>query len=245
MDIVIVGYGKVGKKVIELCSQQKHTIKAIVSPNNIHATHKHLEDVILDKDDIVIDFSHYSEVIKHTKIVAKNGCSIVMGTAGWHDKETEIKAIVEQSGIGFIYAHNFMISANNFWQTVELVSNKIKKNKTQYKCWVTEHLVHYASRLYSSTAFHTAEIIANVFNKKASKKNANEKPLKDSIVLKSIPMGKYPLNITAHFKSDRDYIKLNFLVTDKEKSNFEYANSALKAAKFIKNRKGFFEFKKC
>lgn len=242
MKIVIVGYGKVGQKVVRLCQQKKYKIKAIVSPNNLNATHKNLRDVHLNKEDVIIDFSHYGSVLDHTKIVALNGCNIVMGTAGWHDEEAEIKKIVEKSNIGFVYAHNFLTSANNFWEIVNLTANKIKNEENEYKCWVTEKLVYWASRSYSSTAYHTTEIIAEALNKKASRKNSQETPLKNSIFLESIPNGKNPLDITAHFKSNKDHFQLNFTVTDKEKSNFAYAESALKAAIWLQNKKGFFEY---
>lgn len=240
MNIIIVGYGKVGQKVAQVCKEKNITIKAIVSPNNPKATHKRLDEVKLLSTDTIIDFSHYTQVLKHTTIASEIGCNIVMGTAGWHDQENKIKSIVENK-IGFIYAHNFMLSAKDFWQTLVFMLDKIKKENTKYQCWVTENLVTWASKSYSSTAFYTTEIVAKKFKKTAVRKKSNDKKfLKNQVYLKTTLNGKNPLDITVHLKSKVNYLKFCYLVTDKEKSNIEYAEGAIVAALKIQNKKGFF-----
>lgn len=119
MNIVIVGLGNVGEKVLEICRQKQLHVKATVSPHNANASHKNLNDVVLEKDDVIIDFSHPQCVLANMKIYAENNCRVIMGTAGWESEKKEVEKIVADSKIQFLTSHNFMKRVRNFWKNLE------------------------------------------------------------------------------------------------------------------------------
>ncbi len=232
MNIVIVGLGKVGKNIVKICKEKKLNIKATVSPNNTLATHKNLKSVNLQKDDIIIDFSHPSVVLLHTKIAAQNQCSVIMGTAGWEDQKKEIDEIIKKSGIQFFTSHNFMKRVQNFWINLQ----KTLESNCYQHAKVKEIRIKNLSKEYSSTAFYTAKIIAKALNKKVERLFSPKKSNNEEIIfLESTQGGKHPLDIEVSLFSLEGQLNLFFLIENDEEANLQYAKGAIAILERISN----------
>ena len=79
MDIIISGYGKMGKEIEKIALQRNHSIVGIIDQatdwNKLH-----LEEHITP---VVIDFSQPDVVVENIKYCFNNNLPIVIGTTGW------------------------------------------------------------------------------------------------------------------------------------------------------------------
>ena len=69
--------------------------------------------------DVCIDFSHESVVLDHLNQCAQRGKNLVIGTTGWNDRLEQVKAVVESSGIGVLYAPNFSLGVYAFLKIID------------------------------------------------------------------------------------------------------------------------------
>lgn len=119
MKIALIGYGKMGKIVEQKALEKGFEIAAIVptkSSNNWKdAAHA----------DICIDFSHPHSAVDNIKAAASLKKNIVMGTTGWLDRYEEVKQIVDDTNIGFLYAPNFSLGIAMFLKLIEKAATLI------------------------------------------------------------------------------------------------------------------------
>jgi dihydrodipicolinate reductase len=138
MNIIILGFGKVGSEIQKICQKNQIPIKAIVSPNNRIATHKNIADVEIKKGDTVIDFSHPDAVIQNTKTVAASGANIVVGTTGWGKNRESILNIISNSDIGFAYTPNYLPEVHTFWSTIRFLVEEMEAGNNNYSAKIFE-----------------------------------------------------------------------------------------------------------
>jgi 4-hydroxy-tetrahydrodipicolinate reductase len=231
IKLAIVGYGKMGKMVESVANRAEFEITGkydVTNPVKEHLT---------VKPDVAIEFSTPHSVIENIEFLASKGINIVCGTTGWYDKSDAVKKIVESGRIGFIYASNFSIGVNIFFQIVKQAAGIIDKYR-QYKISIEE--THHTRKLDkpSGTAIRIAEyLIEKVSGKKvitSDKADLNEAEL--NIVSKRIE------NVTGNhkvfFESEADSI----ILEHNANSRRGFAEGTLLAARFIHNKSGFYKF---
>ncbi|MFC1691411.1 4-hydroxy-tetrahydrodipicolinate reductase, partial [Nanoarchaeota archaeon] len=162
---------------------------------------------------------------------------IVMGTTGWNDQMDEVKKIVEENGIGFIYGSNFSIGVNVFFKMIENAA-KIMDKVDDYD--VYGHEFHHNQKLDSPSG--TAKSMANILLDNMSRKNTlvtdvvNRKIEPNELHFSSTRVGNIPGTHSIGFDSTADTIELKH--TARNRSGF--ALGAVMAAEWIQNKKGFF-----
>ena len=119
MNIAIVGYGRMGHIVEKLAVERGMKIKSIIDPNAEGATHKEINENSLKGVDVCIEFSSPESAVDNTRKIAALKKNLVLATTGWYGQLDEVKEIVKEEGIGFIYAPNFSIGVNVFFKIVE------------------------------------------------------------------------------------------------------------------------------
>jgi 4-hydroxy-tetrahydrodipicolinate reductase len=231
MNIALVGYGKMGKMIESVAKEYGYNIQGIYDID------KPMQSNFSKDIDLAIEFSTPKSVIENIEFLASNGINIVCGTTGWYDKTEYIKELVNKYNIGFIYASNFSLGVNIFFQIIKYAS-KLINSYPQYNIQIEE--THHTQKLDkpSGTAIRIAEyIIENIEWKKTyinDEININDEQI--NIISKRISdvVGKH----TVDFESKADIISL----THNAKSRRGFAEGALLAAKFIINKKGFYKF---
>ena len=68
--------------------------------------------------DVVIDFTTPEAVLLNIEACVKAKKSMVVGTTGWYSELPTVRRMVKSNGIGFLYARNFSIGVNIFFDTV-------------------------------------------------------------------------------------------------------------------------------
>ena len=124
MNLLILGRGKMGTLIESLATARNHQVRAIDIDENAHGaalTPEKLSDV-----DVVIDFTTPDAVMDNIAGCARSGKNLVVGTTGWYGNIPEVRRIVENSGIGFVYAANFSVGVNLFFEVAKALNAGFK-----------------------------------------------------------------------------------------------------------------------
>lgn len=155
MNIALFGYGKMGKAIENIALQRNHNIVLKINSKT--------EKYNLKNVDIAIDFSTPNKAFKNIYNCLENNIPIISGTTGWLDKYDEIKSFCKKNNGSFIYASNFSLGVNLFFELNQKLAN-IMKNQSDYKVDIEE--IHHTQKLDapSGTAISIAKPILENFN---------------------------------------------------------------------------------
>ena len=117
MKIGLVGYGKTGqmvKRTIDAQSDMECT--GIVSSKYLHDLTS-----IREKTDVIIDFSHPSNLDMIKEYAERNHVAVVLGTTGYHPEQIEkVKVLAET--VPVVYTANFSLGITVFQQILKLIT---------------------------------------------------------------------------------------------------------------------------
>jgi len=232
IKLAIVGYGKMGKEIESLIDKDSFQLIGKYDIDN------KIQDNLKDIPDVAIEFSTPSSIIENVEFLASKKINIVCGTTGWYDKLEKIKEIAVKNNIGFIYASNFSLGVNIFFQIVKQAANVIDKYDS-YDAAVQE--IHHSQKADrpSGTALKTAEILLeNIKRKKELNKTGQGKINPEQIDINSLRIG----NIFGNHKVIFDSVSDTLTIEHNAKSRHGFAEGALLAANYIHNKKGFYKF---
>ena len=108
MNIALLGYGKMGKMIEKIALDRGHNIVAKVDIDN--------QSIDYSRVDVAIDFSTPNTAYDNIVGCFQNDVSVVCGTTGWLDKFEEASNICLENKKGFIYASNFSLGVNLFFE---------------------------------------------------------------------------------------------------------------------------------
>ncbi|MCL5784810.1 MAG: 4-hydroxy-tetrahydrodipicolinate reductase [Patescibacteria group bacterium] len=236
MQIALIGYGKMGHELENLINESGVHQVVSVSYRN---PDEDLDKEGIKKADVVIDFTSPEVVVNTTKEVVGMGKNMVIGTTGWYDQMDEVKDLVEKAGVGLVYAQNFSIGANIFFKVVGFASQLASKFGSYD---VAGFEIHHTGKKDSpsGTAKKIAQVIMENFpgKKKLETGRLDRQIEKDELHFASLRAGR---NFGYHeviFDSAADEIKLSHTAHSRR----GFAEGALVAAEFIKDKKGFYTF---
>ncbi len=228
MKIALFGYGKMGKEIEQVLISRNHTIVAKID--------KETTEGAIENAEVAIDFSIPSEAFNNINKCFSLNIPIVSGTTGWLDKFEEAKMNCIKNNGAFIYASNYSLGVNLFFELNEQLAKMMSRFK-EYDVQMEE--IHHTQKLDapSGTAISLAEgIMANTSKDKWTldvTKNNNEIP----IVAKRID--KVPGTHTITYDSIVDEIEIKH--TAKNRDGF--ALGAIIAAEWLQHKKGVYTMK--
>jgi len=235
LKIAIIGYGQMGKLIEQLAVQNDCEIVAIIDPllgNNITAE-------TVSNADVCLEFSTPDAAFSNIKKLVELGKNVVTGTTGWFDKLDKIKIMVEKARTGFVYGSNFSIGMNLFYSIIESTA-KLMNKADNYDLSGLE--IHHNKKKDSpsGTAKILSEIILrNIERKTKSQFDRLERQIeKEEFHFSSIRYGDVPGTHSISFDSEADTIELKHTARNRN----GLALGAIKAAKWIKNNQGFYNF---
>lgn len=103
MKIALHGYGKMGRTIERVATEAGHEVVCVIDVDR--------NDPVAGAE-VLIDFSHASALDRALGIASENKLDLVIGTTGWNERLDDVRARVEQAGIGCVYASNFSPGAN-------------------------------------------------------------------------------------------------------------------------------------
>jgi len=220
MNILILGRGKTGAQVAEVARQRKHEVMVAGAAENKQGTALSAEK--LRDVDVVIDFTTPDAVLLNIDACVKAKKNMVVGTSGWYSELPKVRRMVKSSGIGFLYARNFSIGVNLFFDTVRSAAAAVRH---EYLGQIFER--HHAQKkdAPSGTALALQEII----------KDAGGTELEIISFREGEVVGMHEVVLD----SPNDTI---YLCHD-AKSRRGFAEGAVRAAEWLAGKKGFFDFR--
>jgi 4-hydroxy-tetrahydrodipicolinate reductase len=239
MNIALFGYGKMGK-----------TIASIIREQNASGLHN--DQVILTKDkgafdpsdrqklreaDVIIEFSTPESAFENIVTGIEAGIPVVCGTTGWLERLDEIKQVVKKKNGAFLYASNFSIGVNIFFEINQLLARLMNSNP-QYNIQIEE--THHIHKLDAPSG--TAITLANQIIKNVSRKNKwvnNESIKPDELVILSHREDEVPGKHNIEYSSAVDSIRIEHQAHSRK----GFAEGAIQAARWIKEKKGIFSMR--
>ncbi|TRO66869.1 4-hydroxy-tetrahydrodipicolinate reductase [Christiangramia sabulilitoris] len=110
MNIALLGYGRMGKIIEKIAENRGH--KVVLRVNDDIEAH----DLSKENIDVAIDFSIPKAAFKNITTCFMNRIPVISGTTGWLDQYEEARKVCLQNESGFIYASNFSLGVNVFFE---------------------------------------------------------------------------------------------------------------------------------
>lgn len=217
MKLVIVGYGKMGKAIEKVAIEKNIPIEKIIK------NFEELESYTPSSEDVAIEFTTPEACLKNLKLLTQKGIPTVCGTTAWYDHINELKELVAKNNSSFIYGENFAIGVHMFWRTLKEASQAFSKQPT-YSSHIEETHNSKKKDAPSGTAKKTLEVM-------------RENNITDEINIKSHRIEDAMGQHIVTFESDEDTVQISHT----SKGRAGYAAGAIECAKWIQNKKGFFD----
>ncbi|MBN2423028.1 4-hydroxy-tetrahydrodipicolinate reductase [Candidatus Woesearchaeota archaeon] len=237
MKIALIGYGKMGHIIEGILKEKNHEIVARIDPFNNEADSRQITKESLKDAEVCIDFTHPDTAVDNIKKISALRKNLVVGTTGWYDKIDDVKKIIQDSGIGFIYASNFSLGVNVFFKMIENSAKIIDK----FDSYDISGIEYHHNRKADSPS-GTAKTIAGILVENiARKKEINydricRKIKPEEVHIASVRCGAIPGTHKVLFDSNADTIELSHTARSRE----GFARGAVLAAEWIKGKKGFY-----
>jgi 4-hydroxy-tetrahydrodipicolinate reductase len=220
-NLAIVGYGKMGRIVEQLAPEYGFSVALKRDPLIWPAP--------LTVDDfrgveVAVDFSVPEAVRQNIEAIASFGVNLVIGTTGWLEHVEAARRAVERHGTGLVWSPNFSIGVNAFFRLVAEAA-RLFASQPEYGAWAWE--IHHAAKKDAPSGT-LLKLVQEM--KKAGYSRA--------IDATSSRAGTVPGTHEIGFDSAADTITLRHEARSRE----GFARGALKAARWIVGKKGFFEF---
>jgi len=237
MNIAIIGYGKMGREIEKAAKAKGIEVASIIDTNDGNASYREISAESMRNVDVCIDFSSPGAVINNLRQISKYKKNIVVGTTGWYDKIDEARKMVKTSNIGLVYSSNFSIGVNVFFKIIEDAAKIINKID-EYDVYGYE--MHHDNKIDSPSG--TAKTIGEILLKNIKRKNKmlfekiDRKINPNELHFASVRTGSMPGTHVVGFDSSADTIEIKHTARNRE----GFALGAMMAAKWIKNKKGFY-----
>ncbi len=237
MNIVIVGYGRMGKEIEAIALNRGHNIISRVDNAEGVGDSTELSKEILDKADVVIEFALPKGIKNNCKLYAETKTPVVIGTTGWDKKRDEIKNLFLKEDATAIWGSNFSVGAHLMFRLTEKAA-KLINGTDDYDIMVTEYHHKFKKDSPSGTAITIAEkIIANNNKKDTIMPEKLDRQIKENeLHIASVRGGNIPGIHTVTLDGLFDSIEISHTA----RSRGGFALGAVLAAEWVKDKKGFF-----
>lgn len=230
MNILILGYGKMGKIIAEISESRGHHIAAKINIDNI----EELDTLDPSKVDVAIEFSEPTAAFDNISWAINHNIPVLSGTTGWLERKPEIERLALSKGGSFFYASNFSIGVNIFFKLNKFLA-KIMDKQPDYQVKMEE--THHTEKkdAPSGTAITLAETIINQVDRIKrwdldTELNDNE----HSLPITAIREDPAPGTHVVTYHADIDNIEIKHTAHSRK----GFALGAVLVAEWIKDKKG-------
>jgi 4-hydroxy-tetrahydrodipicolinate reductase len=212
MKLLIVGYGKMGRLIDQLASEQGIEIAGRVDEGRDEWT----------PADVAVDFSTAEALTANFRQYVERQLPVVIGTTGWGAHEQQLRAEATRAGMGVVAAANFSIGVNIFEMLVAEAARQMTRH-AQYGAWI--HEAHHSAKRDAPSG--TAILLRDAMTRAGYSR---------PIDMSSTRAGTIPGTHTVGFDGASDTIELTHTARDRR----GFASGALLAARWIQGRTGWY-----
>jgi 4-hydroxy-tetrahydrodipicolinate reductase len=224
MNLAIVGYGKMGRLIEQLAPQYGCEVKLRLDIDN-NANFEGLTKGNFRGIDVAVEFSTPEAAPENIERLAQLGVNTVVGTTGWFGEMERAKKAVERAGTGLVWSPNFSVGVSIFSQVVAEAARRMARQQ-EYGAWAWE--IHHATKKDAPSGTLLALV-------ETMKQNGYTRPIDTS----ASRAGAHPGTHEIGFDSAADTITIRHTARSRE----GFARGALRAARWVAGKKGFFDFR--
>jgi len=233
MKIALIGYGKMGKAIEEIAINRGHEIVLKIDEYNLSDFNKKN----IAAANVAIEFTGPDSAYDNVKRALEFDIPLVCGSTGWLEKLDEIKKLCTDRNGSFIYASNFSVGVNIFFEINKKLAALMILQK-DYEVQITE--VHHTQKkdAPSGTAITIAELILENLKRKKTWVNHISDNVEDLEII-SERIDPAPGIHKVKYSSAVDDIEIIHTAHSRQ----GFALGAVLAAEFIQDKKGIFSMK--
>ena len=214
--LALVGYGKMGRMVEQLAPEYGFEVALRVTRDK--------DGVNFAGVDIAIEFTTPEAAPANLKRLAEAKIPAVTGTTGWFAQLRDVTLAVEQAGTGLVWSPNFSVGVAVFRKLAGLAA-ELLRDESEYGAWAWE--IHHDAKKDAPSGT-LLQLVRTMEQAGYPRK----------IDVSSNRAGKHPGTHEIGFDSAADTITLRHTARSRE----GFARGALKAARWIQDRKGVYSF---
>ena len=233
MKIALIGYGKMGKAIEEIAVSKGHEIVLKIDLSNTSDFTK--ENI--QKANVAIEFTGPHTAFENISKCIQWGVPVISGSTGWLDHFEKAKKLCEEKKGCLIYASNFSIGVNLFFEINKQVA-ALMEPYAHYDVSMTE--IHHTEKkdAPSGTAISLAEQILAQIGRKNKWVNEASNEASD-LVIRSERIDPAPGTHSVTYDSPIDSIE----ITHTAHTRKGFASGAVLAAEFANQKIGTFTMK--
>jgi 4-hydroxy-tetrahydrodipicolinate reductase len=227
MNILLIGYGKMGKAIEQIALSRGHKIAAIIdTPED---KRKISSSIAID---VAIEFSQSEAALENLTFCFDKGIPVVCGTTGWLEARAEVVADCKQKNGTFFYASNFSLGVNLFFKLNEYLA-KLMAGQPSYQLSIEE--THHTQKkdAPSGTAITLAEDILAA-NHSFKHWELGEKPSDGAIVINSFRVDPVAGTHVVKYHSEIDDIEIRHTAHSRQ----GFALGAVLVAEWVQTKRG-------
>lgn len=233
MNIVLIGYGKMGQTIEAMGIKQGHSFPLIIDETNLDELNpKNLRGI-----DAAIEFTMPAAAPQNIRKCIELDLPVVCGTTGWNENIPETESYCRAQGGSLFHASNFSVGVNILFSLNRKLA-RIMDQFPEYRVRIHEtHHVH-KKDAPSGTAISLAQQILEVSSRLKGwslRKDAQDIDA-DQIPIDAERKGEVKGMHSIHYESLLDTI----ILSHDAHSRDAFAAGALLAARFLKGKKGVF-----
>lgn len=224
MNLAIVGHGKMGRLIEQLAPEYGFDVRLRLDVNN-NARFEGMTAETFRGVDAAIEFSTPAAAPENIERLARLGVNVIVGTTGWFVHLERMREIVAREKTALVWSSNFSVGVNIFSQIVGEAARMMAR-QPEYGAWAWE--IHHATKKDAPSGTLLALV-------EKMKQSGYGKPIDVS----SNRSGAHPGTHEIGFDSGADTITIRHAARSRE----GFARGALRAARWLHGKKGFFDFR--
>ena len=220
LRLAIVGDGKMGRAIAELARDRGYVVTAVLgetdNPEGTGITRERLGDT-----EVVIEFTEPSAAPANIVSALRAGYAVVTGTTGWSDQLARVTRVVEEANGELVHAPNFSVGVNVFL-AIAAAAGRVMRRAPEFDPHIIE--THHAAKkdAPSGTALALERSVSPGLGR--------------SVPITSVRTGHVPGTHELSFDGAFEQIRLTHTARDRR----VFADGALRAASWIRGRRGVF-----
>jgi 4-hydroxy-tetrahydrodipicolinate reductase len=223
LNLALLGRGKMGKALARLAPERGFAVRLVLnSQSNLHGAGITAEN--FRGIDVALEFTNPASAVDNIRRVAALGCNVVVGTTGWTSHLDEVRKVIENSGVGMVYAANFSIGVQLFYRAARAAAG-VFASFPIYEPYITEAHHRFKKDAPSGTALELKRQVESAFRGR-------------EVQVASLRAGYIPGTHELGFDSEADTVILRHTARGRQ----GFAEGALYAAKWLVGEKGLFPF---
>ncbi len=233
MKIAIIGYGRMGHLIEEIAKERGHKIVCIIDADNT----SDFDTPEFKSADVAIEFTTPGSAVDSTLASFAAGVPVVVGTTGWTDSLPDIKDMCEKGRGTMLFASNFSIGVNIF-RAVNKYLASVMNDFPEYTPSMTEiHHIHKLDHPSGTAVTLAGDIVQSMARiDRWEEPEPGKVPDKHALQVNHVREGEVPGTHVITWDSPVDSITIRH----EAKNRVGFAFGAVRAAEWLKGRKGFF-----